>query len=104
MSMTPYKIAILVGSLRRDSLNRKLAETVVTLMPPQCSCGLIPIASLPLYNQDDDTDPAIAVKDLKAVIAAAQGLIFGTPEYNHSIPGVLKNAIDHASRPNGQSV
>lgn len=102
--MAQYKIAIFVGSLRRDSLNRKLAETVVTLMPPQCSCAFIPIAALPPYNQDDDADPAISVKDMKTAISAAHGLIFVTPEYNRSIPGVLKNAIDHASRPYGQSV
>ena len=61
------------------------------------------IGDLPLYNQDDDANPAESVKRLKAEIAAAQGLLFVTAEYNRSIPGVLKNAIDHASRPYGQS-
>jgi chromate reductase, NAD(P)H dehydrogenase (quinone) len=98
-----YRIAVIVGSLRRDSFNRKLADAMVKLAPPELALRQVSIGDLPLYNQDDDAHPAASVTRLKAEIAAAQGLLFVTPEYNRSIPGVLKNAIDHASRPYGQS-
>jgi chromate reductase len=98
-----YEIAVVVGSLRRDSLNRKLADALVQLAPSDFAFTQVPIADLPLYNQDDDDNQAPAVKKLKAALAAAQGLLFVTPEYNRSIPGVLKNALDHASRPYGQN-
>jgi len=101
--MSQYQIALLVGSLRRDSFNRKLADAVVALAPPELSFKPLRIDDLPLYNQDDDGNPAESVKRLKSEITASQGLLFVTPEYNRSIPGVLKNAIDHASRPYGQS-
>ncbi len=101
--MSQYQIAVVVGSLRRDSFNRKLATAVVKLAPAGFSFKQLQIGDLPLYNQDDDAAPAASVKRLKAEIAAAQGLLFVTAEYNRSIPGVLKNAIDHASRPYGQS-
>ena len=102
--MAQYQIAVVVGSLRRESLNRKLADALVRLAPPEFSFKQIQIGDLPLYNQDDDKTPADSVKRLKAEITAAQGLLFFTPEYNRSMPGVLKNALDHASRPYGQSV
>jgi chromate reductase len=102
--MKRYKIAVVVGSLRRDSFNRKLAGALAKLAPSNFSFQQPKIGGLPLYNQDDDASQAPAVKRLKADIAAAHGLLFVTPEYNRSIPGVLKNAIDHASRPYGQSV
>lgn len=101
--MSKYPIAVLVGSLRRDSLNRKLATAVARLAPAEFSFKQLDIGDLPLYNQDDDTHQAESVVRLKAEIAAARGLLFVTPEYNRSIPGVLKNALDHASRPYGQS-
>jgi chromate reductase len=101
--MSQYKIAVLVGSLRRDSFNRKLAGALVKLAPTEFSFNQVQIGDLPLYNQDDDANQAASVKRIKAEIAAAQGLLFVTAEYNRSIPGVLKNAIDHASRPYGQS-
>ena len=101
--MDHYKIAVIVGSLRRDSVNRKLAAAMARLAPSEFSFEPLQIGDLPLYNQDDDADPAEPVKRLKAELGAAQGLLFVTPEYNRSIPGVLKNAIDHASRPYGQS-
>ena len=101
--MSQYQIAVIVGSLRRDSFNRRLANAVVKLAPPEFSFKQTQIGDLPLFNQDDDTKQAEPVKRLKNEIAAAQGLLFVTPEYNRSIPGVLKNAIDHASRPYGQS-
>jgi chromate reductase len=101
--MNKYSIAVIVGSLRLDSFNRKLARAVVKLAPPEFSFKQVLIGDLPLYNQDDDTNQAESVKRLKKEINGAQGLLFVTPEYNRSIPGVLKNAIDHGSRPYGQS-
>ncbi|MBC7404576.1 MAG: NAD(P)H-dependent oxidoreductase [Cytophaga sp.] len=101
--MSQIQIAIVVGSLRQDSFNRKLATAMVKLAPIDVTFKQIPIGDLPLYNQDDDASQAEAVKLLKAEILAAHGILFVTPEYNRSIPGVLKNAIDHASRPYGQS-
>jgi chromate reductase, NAD(P)H dehydrogenase (quinone) len=102
--MASYQIAVVIGSLRRDSFNRKLATAIARLAPAGFSFKHVEIGDLPLYNQDDDATPAEPVKRLKSEIAAAQGVLFVTPEYNRSIPGVLKNAIDHASRPYGKSV
>jgi chromate reductase, NAD(P)H dehydrogenase (quinone) len=102
--MSQYPIAVVVGSLRRDSFNRKLATAIAKLAPPEFSFKQVRIDDLPLYNQDDDASPAEPVKRLKGEITAARGLLFATAEYNRSIPGVLKNAIDHASRPYGKSV
>ena len=101
--MSKYQIAVVVGSLRRDSFNQKLANAIIKLAPPEFSFKQSQIGDLPLYNQDDDDKPAEPVKRLKGEITAAQGVLFVTPEYNRSIPGVLKNALDHASRPYGQS-
>lgn len=97
-------IAIVVGSLRADSFNRQLAEALTRLPEAQGhEFAFADIGSLPLYDQDDDADQAASVKALKTLISGSDGVIFVTPEYNRSIPGVLKNAIDHASRPYGQS-
>jgi chromate reductase len=101
--MATFQIAVLVGSLRRDSLNRRLAAAVTALAPRDFSFITPRLDDLPLYNQDDDQSPAEPVKRLKREIQASDGVIFVTPEYNRSVPGVLKNAIDHASRPYGQS-
>ena len=101
--MSQYQIAVIVGSLRRESINRKLATAVTRLAPSEFSFTQLTIGDLPLYNQDDDANPAEPVKRLKSEVKAAAGLLFVTPEYNRSIPGVLKNALDHASRPYGQS-
>ena len=101
--MSQLQVAVVVGSLRRDSFNRKLATAVTRLAPPEFSFEQLEIGDLPLYNQDDDASPAASVKRLKSRIALASGLLFVTAEYNRSIPGVLKNAIDHASRPYGQN-
>jgi chromate reductase, NAD(P)H dehydrogenase (quinone) len=101
--MIQYQIAVVVGSLREDSLNRKLASAMVKLAPSDFSFKQLTIGDLPLYNQDDDANQAESVKRLKQEISAADGLLFVTPEYNRSIPGVLKNAIDNASRPYGQN-
>ncbi|WP_232491670.1 NADPH-dependent FMN reductase [Novosphingobium kaempferiae] len=98
------KIAVVVGSLRADSFNRQVAEALIKLPAAQGhEFTFADIGSLPLYDQDDDADQADSVKALKALIAGSDGVIFATPEYNRSMPGVLKNAIDHASRPYGQS-
>ncbi|MEP7330097.1 MAG: NAD(P)H-dependent oxidoreductase [Betaproteobacteria bacterium] len=101
--MTQYQIAVVVGSLRRDSFNRKLARAVVKLGPPEFTFNEVEIGGLPLYNQDDDANQTESVKKFKAEIAAAHGVLFVTPEYNRSVPGVLKNAIDQGSRPSVQS-
>jgi len=102
--MRQYTIAVVVGSLRKDSFNRQLANALVKLAPENFTFNLVDIGTLPLYNQDDDTNPAPEVVHFKQTIKAADGLLFVTPEYNRSIPGVLKNALDQASRPYGQSV
>ena len=101
--MDKYSIAVVVGSLRRDSFNRKLATAIAKLAPAEFSFQQLRIDDLPLYNQDDDANQSESVKRLKGEIAGAQGLLFVTAEYNRSIPGILKNAIDHASRPYGQN-
>jgi len=101
--MAKYNIAVVVGSIRKDSFNKKLAKAAEKLFPPDFSFTTVRLDDLPQYNQDDDANQAGPVKRLKGEIAAAQGLLFFTPEYNRSFPGVLKNAIDHASRPYGQS-
>lgn len=101
--MSQINVAVIIGSLRRDSLNVKLANALAKLAPADITFTHSPIGDLPLYNQDDDANQAAEVKRLKREVAAAQGLLFVTPEYNRSIPGVLKNAIDHASRPYGQN-
>jgi chromate reductase, NAD(P)H dehydrogenase (quinone) len=101
--MAQTKIAVVVGSIRQDSINRKLALALAALGPQDFSFEHLRIDDLPLFNQDHEKTPADSVKRLKSEIASSQGVIFVTPEYNRSIPGVLKNAIDQASRPYGQS-
>jgi chromate reductase len=101
--MTQYRIALIVGSLRRESFNKKLAEGLIRLAPRDFSFHHCEIGDLPLYNQDDDSHQAAPVKRLKQEVTESQGVLFVTPEYNRSVPGVLKNAIDHASRPYGHS-
>jgi chromate reductase len=85
--MSQYKIAVVVGSLRRDSLNRKLATGLAKLAPPEFEFKQLEIGNLPLYNQDDDANQADVVKRLKADITASQGVVFVTAEYNRSLPG-----------------
>lgn len=102
-SMRNYQIALIVGSLRKESFNKRLANALVSLAPVEFSFSRVRIDDLPLYNQDDDEHPAEQVVRLKNTIRAADGILIVTPEYNRSIPGVLKNALDHASRPYGQS-
>lgn len=99
--MSQLKIAVIVGSLRVDSFNRRLARAVEKLAPVEFAFKHIQISDLPLYSQDFDAAyPAVATR-LKKDIESTDGLLFVTPEYNRSIPGVLKNAIDIASRPWG---
>lgn len=102
--MAQYKVAVIVGSLRKDSFNAKLADAVAKLAPDDFEFNRVSIADLPLYNQDDDGNQAASVKRMKDEVAAAQAVLFVTPEYNRSVPGVLKNALDQGSRPYGQNV
>ncbi|MEV7800168.1 NADPH-dependent FMN reductase [Microbacterium foliorum] len=98
-----YRVGYFVGSLSSTSINRILATALIKLAPSDLEFFEIPIRDLPLYSQDYDADyPAVAV-DLKESIASADAVLFVTPEYNRSIPGGLKNAIDWASRPWGQN-
>jgi chromate reductase, NAD(P)H dehydrogenase (quinone) len=101
--MKNYSIAVIVGSLRRDSLNMKLAKGIAKLAPDNFSFGIADISQLPFYNQDYDNNIPEPVKKFKDKINASQGILFFTPEYNRSIPGVLKNVLDLGSRPYGQS-
>ena len=97
-------IAVFVGSLRRESFNKRLAHALVRLPAAQGHEFTFPeIGDLPLYNQDDDANPSAEAVRLKREIRGVDGVMFVTPEYNRSVPGVLKNAIDHASRPHGDS-
>ena len=99
-----YKIAIIVGSLRKDSLNRKIARSICGLRGDNLDCSMIEIGDLPLYNQDLDTNPPEQWTRFRQQVGAADGVLFCSPEYNRGVPGVLKNAIDVGSRPYGQSV
>ena len=98
-----WDVAVLVGSLRKESFNRKMAKALVRLAPPSLHLEIVEIGDLPLYNQDDDANPPANSAAFKARIQKADAVIFVTPEYNRSVPGVLKNAIDIASRPYGKS-
>ena len=102
--MSQLTVAIVVGSIRKESFNRQFAEALVKQFPADLKAQFIRIDDLPLYNQDDDGNPAPQVTRLREEIKAADAVLFVTAEYNRSIPGVLKNAIDHASRPWGKSV
>jgi len=97
------KIAVIVGSLRRESINRKLAEALAKLAGPKLEFVFIKIDDLPLFNQDLEASPPAAVTRIKGQIDGADGVLIVTPEYNRSIPGVLKNALDWASRPYGKN-
>lgn len=99
--MSKYKVAVLVGSLRKESINRRLARAVERLAPAELEFEHVRLDDLPLYDQDFDADYPAACSRLKQQVEAADALLFVTPEYNRSIPGVLKNAIDIASRPWG---
>lgn len=103
--MAARKIAVIVGSLRKQSLNRKMALALMALAPPALSCEMVEIGSLPLYNQDeDDAGPPPQWTAFRERMNPMDAVLFVTPEYNRSIPGALKNAIDVGSRPYGKSV
>lgn len=99
----PYTVGYFVGSLSQDSINRKLANALIGLAPAELEFVEIPIGGLPLYNYDFDADYPAEGRALKEAIASVDAVLFVTPEYNRSVPGALKNAIDWASRPWGQN-
>ena len=98
-----YNVAVLIGSLRKDSYSRKVANTLVGLVAPSLKLSVVEIGQLPLYNQDEDADPPAAWTSFREKIRESAAVLFVTPEYNRSVPGALKNALDVASRPYGQS-
>ncbi|MET4682456.1 NADPH-dependent FMN reductase [Brevundimonas faecalis] len=102
--MTTYNVGYIIGSLAKNSINRKLAKALIQVAPEKLKFHEIPIRDLPLYSYDYDADfPAVA-KDFKAGIKGSDAVLIVTPEYNRSVPGGLKNAIDWASRPYGHNV
>lgn len=102
--MQLYRIAILVGSLREGSINRKVARSMCAIRGDNLECSMVEIGDLPLFNQDIEKTPPEPWVRFREQIAAADGILFCTPEYNRGLPGVLKNAIDVGSRPYGKSV
>lgn len=101
--MKKHKIAVIVGSLRKESFNLKTAKALMAMAPESLSLELVNIAGLPMFNEDLEANPPKEWVALKEQISAMDGLLFVTPEYNRSVPGVLKNAIDIGSRPYGQN-
>jgi chromate reductase len=101
---TPRNIAVLVGSLRKESWNKKLARTLIELAPPSLKLEIVEIGGLTLYNQDLENDLPADWVTFRDRVRPMEGVLFVTPEYNRSLPGVLKNAIDVGSRPYGKSV
>ena len=96
-------VAVFVGSLRKESLNRKLANALIAMAPASLKLTIHEIGYLPLFNADFEAEPPAAVTEFKRNLAAADAVLFITPEYNRSVPGALKNAIDVGSRPYGKS-
>jgi chromate reductase len=101
--MKKYKIAVLVGSLRKESFNLKTAKELIVLAPESLSLEILNIAGLPMFNEDLEATPPNEWVAFKEQISTADGLLFVTPEYNRSVPAVLKNAIDVGSRPYGKN-
>lgn len=101
--MATRKIGVIVGSLRKDSFTRKVAKTIMLLAPPTVDMEIVEIGQLPIYNQDDDANPPPVYLEFREKIKSFDGILFCTPEYNRSVPGALKNAIDVGSRPYGDS-
>lgn len=97
-------VVVLVGSLRKDSFNRRMAHALRELAPPALALEVVEIGQLPLYNQDEDANPPAAWTAFRDRVRKADAVLFVTPEYNRSVPAVLKNAIDVGSRPYGKSV
>ncbi|KJV36114.1 NADPH-dependent FMN reductase [Luteibacter yeojuensis] len=104
MALPRHRIAILVGSLRRDSINRRIANSLAAFTQEWLDCEIIDIGGLPHYNQDEEADPPPSVVRFRDQVRPMDGVLFVTPEYNRGVPGFLKNAIDTGSRPYGQSV
>lgn len=102
--MPPYSVGYFIGSLSEHSINRALSKALIRLAPDELEFTEIVIKDLPLYNRDLDGDFPQSAIDFKASVAARDALLFVTPEYNRSLPGALKNAIDWASRPSGENV
>jgi chromate reductase len=102
--MPERKVAVLVGSLRKASYNRKMALALEKLAPATLKLGIVEIRDLPLYNEDLEADPPRPWLDFRQQVRERDAVLFVTPEYNRSVPGGLKNAIDVGSRPYGQSV
>jgi chromate reductase len=100
----PYNVALIVGSLRKDSFNRKIANNFIAVAPPSLKCQIVEISDLSFFNQDIEATPPQPWVDFRNKIKASDAVVFFTPEYNRSVPAVLKNAIDVGSRPYGQSV
>lgn len=100
---TPLKILGIAGSLRRASYNRAALRVARQLVPEGAELEIFELDGIPVFNQDDEGQPPARVTELKKRVRAADAILFATPEYNYSIPGVLKNAIDWASRPYGDS-
>jgi chromate reductase len=98
-----YNVAIFVGSLRKDSLNRRMAKALIGLAPESLSLEIVEIGHLPFYNQDFEENPSKEVREFRQRVKSADAVLFVTPEYNRSVPAVLKNAIDVGSRPYGQN-
>ena len=101
--MSKHKVAVIIGSTRRDSINRKLAQALAKLGQDRLEFQFVRIDDLPLYNQDDEANLPASVVRFKAELAAADGLLFVTPEHSRSIPAALKNALDWGARPWGQN-
>ena len=101
--MKKYNIAVIVGSLRKESYNLKTAKALIAMAPESLSMQILDIAGLPMFNEDLEAKPPQEWVSLREKIKAADGLLFLTPEYNRSITGVLKNAIDVGSRPYGKN-
>ncbi len=101
--MKKYKIAVIVGSLRKESFNLKTAKALIAMAPESLSLEMINITNLPMFNEDLEATPPNEWVEFRKQIIAADGLLFLTPEYNRSVPGVLKNAIDVGSRPYGEN-
>jgi chromate reductase, NAD(P)H dehydrogenase (quinone) len=102
--MRTYKIAVLVGSLRKESYNRKMAKALIELAPASLELQLVNIGDLALYNEDLEASPPESWKRFREQIRTFDGVLFVTPEYNRSVPAVLKNAIDIGSRPKENNV
>jgi chromate reductase len=100
---TPRDVAVFVGSLRREAFSRRLALALAAIAPPSLRLSIVEIGNLPLYNPDEETAPPAAWLTFRQRVKAADAVLFVTPEYNRSVPAALKNALDVASRPYGQS-